>query len=116
VKLPKLCIGSPTRFEALLQKYYDGEIGMLMLSLSWGGYEKRDTDTLEGCGLFYRSFRVDGVGTTNDFTNLRDERWRPVRPFYPPEKFFDYLSRESDFIAELLNEIGSRDKGVYFEF
>ncbi|ABF42761.1 hypothetical protein Acid345_3761 [Candidatus Koribacter versatilis Ellin345] len=108
-------VSSPMSFQSLIDKYYDGQIGVLLLSVTWGGYEQRDTDILEDCGLFYRSFRVDDIGSTNAFSSLRDERWRPVPQFFPPEKFSEHLDHHGEFVMELLREIGSRDKGSYFE-
>ncbi len=108
--------GAPMSWDDLVQKYYEGEIGKLMFTVSWGGYEQRDTDILEDCGLSYRSFRVDVVDTARQFFVLRDERWRETEPFNPLLTVFQHFEAHPGLIARLVNEISSRDHGSFFEF
>ena len=39
--------GSAMTFPQLLQKYYGGDLGTLLLTVTWGGKDERDSDIIE---------------------------------------------------------------------
>jgi hypothetical protein len=108
--------GNTMGWNDLLDKYYDGKIGGLMFTLSWGGYERRDTAILEDCGLFYRSIRVDLVDTARQFYTLRDEKWRKTEPFNPVDSIYKHFNMHPELVERLVEEISSRYHGALFEF
>lgn len=65
--------GSSMPFYKVLKKYYDGTLFSLLLTMTWGGTDNRDSDIIEDLGAQYRSFKIDKTG----FFTLRDDKWRP---------------------------------------
>jgi Endonuclease NucS len=70
-------------FNSVIEKYYDGEIGSLLLTTTWGGYESRDLDILEDLGLFYTSFRCEMDGDSREFFKMLNGRWRRADKIAP---------------------------------
>ena len=108
--------GTTMGWSDLLEKYYEGKIGGLMFTLSWGGYEQRDAAILEDCGLFYRSFRVDLADTGRQFFALRDEKWREIEPFNPLDMVYQHFNTHPELVERLVEEVSSRQHGGLFEF
>jgi hypothetical protein len=103
------------KFEELLSKYYGNDIGQLLTTLLWGGYEARDTEILEDAGLVYRSFHCDfaEAGETV-FHVLRDERWRASARVDPVSAIMSYMQKRRAFMKRIIEEIGSRWDGEIF--
>lgn len=100
---------------ALLFKYYENDLGGLLLTMNWGGKEARDLDIIEDMGAAYRSFRCDVQGSLRNVYTLRDDRWRPCPPMSTLELWKDYLDRNEPLVREVLVKVGARDKDGYFE-
>lgn len=95
-------------FRKLLKKYYDNDLGQLLITMTWGGRENRDIDILEDAGAFYRSFRCDILDVERRrFFTYRDERWRETEEKYidPISLWNQYLAKNEGFIYELVNKI-----------
>lgn len=107
--------GSPITFRQILNKYYEGNLLGLLLTMTWGGRESRDTDILEDLGAEYRSFRCDVNGEQQDFFLLRDERWRPCGPIDIFKLFAEYLEKNKKLVRQLVMKIGDRMDGGTFD-
>ena len=103
--------GAALTFRQILNKYYEGQLWGLLLTMTWGGHESRDTDIIEDLGAAYRSFRCDIDGASRDFFVLRDERWRPCRPMDILKVFGDYLGRNERLVRRVVKEIGTHSTG-----
>lgn len=90
-------------FRKLLRKYYDNDLGQLLLTMTWGGRENRDMDILEDAGVFYRSFRCDIDSERRRFFTYRDDRWRETKEegIDPFSLWSQYLTKNKEFIYEL---------------
>lgn len=100
---------------AMLRKYYENDLGSLLLTMTWGGKESRDIDIIEDMGAAYRSFRCDIEGTSRKVYALRDDRWRPCPARNALELWKDYLDRNEPLVREVLVRVGVRDNDGYFE-
>jgi hypothetical protein len=100
---------------AMLRKYYQNDLGSLLLTMTWGGKESRDIDIIEDMGAAYRSFRCDINGSSREVYALRDDRWRPCPARTSLELWQDYLNRNEPLVREVLVRVGARDKDGYFE-
>jgi hypothetical protein len=97
----------------LIEKYYEGEIASLLMSLTWGGYEARDTEILEDVGLFYRTARVDNPKPGAGAVILKDDRWySEPRRFHPYESLMTFFERRKPLIESIVTEVGSRWNGA----
>jgi len=101
----------PEVFTSILTKYYNGDLGVLVMSMSWGGYETRDVDVLEDLGLIYGSFRCDIQGDNREFFRVRNGRWRRVEPVVPFADFNDYLQRNKRLLRIIVNKLSPRVGG-----
>lgn len=106
----------PMEFNDILEKYYEGRVGKLMLTASVAGfYEPKDTEILYDIGLSYRTFRLDDPDGNKNWFELRDDLWRefsPVLPFNPLQKYFD---NEALLINQIVETIGSRMHGAFHD-
>ena len=100
--------GSPRTFRQILNKYYDGDIFGLLLTMSWGGRDSRDADIIEDLGLAYRSFRCDINGEQRTFSMFREERWRPCGPIEIFKLFDEYIKKNEGFVQQVVMKIGAR--------
>lgn len=83
-------------FTRVLKKYYDGELGNLLLSMTWGGYESSDIDILDDLDLMYSSFRCDLIEDECRFYRMTNGRWREVgqiRAFAALNSYFELNER-----------------------
>ncbi|ARL10622.1 endonuclease NucS domain-containing protein [Burkholderia pseudomallei] len=105
-------VGKPLGFWELLDKYYEGEISSLLLTMSWGGRESRDLDIMEDMGLAYRLFRCNIVGDVGqDFLVFRDERWRPGDRANPLKFLGKYVEENEKFVSLVVRRISEREDG-----
>jgi hypothetical protein len=103
--------GSPLTFRQILDKYYEGELSGLLLTMTWGGRESRDSDIIEDLGGAYRSFRCDVNGATQKFFMLRDDRWRPSGPIDHVTLFAEYLEKNQKLVRQIVGKIAPRCVG-----
>jgi len=107
--------GEPLTLSALLDKYYEGQMGRLMFLASAGFFEARDADVMEDLGLAYRTFRLDDPEGTPKWSAWQDDRWKafsPTTPFQPLQPWFDKNPR---LIGEIVDAIGSRMHGGFHD-
>lgn len=107
--------GSPLSFRQILNKYYQGDLFGLLLTMTWGGRESRDLDIMENMGAAYRSFRCDVEGEKRDFFLLRDERWRPCDPVDIFTLFKEYLEKNEKLVRQIVIKVGNRSDGGTFD-
>lgn len=100
--------GQPSSLDFILEKYYQGRIGMLMALASAGFYEMRDADVMDDLGLVYRSFRLDDPDGDSNWFEFRDERWKAFKPTLPFQPLQPYFDANSLLIDSIVSEIGAR--------
>jgi hypothetical protein len=99
---------SPTTFVEVLKRYYGGDIGGLIMSMTWGGYETRDIDILYDLGLAYSSFRCDIVGEERRFFRVTQGRWKAAEATIHFSRFKEYLERNSDLLRTIYFKLDPR--------
>ncbi|WP_162826252.1 endonuclease NucS domain-containing protein [Burkholderia sp. IDO3] len=105
-------MGRPQEYREILKKYYEGDISLLLFTMTWGGRESRDADIIEDMGLAYRSFRSDiTTGTAQDFYIFRDDRWRSCDQANPLELFEKYVEDNEKFVRLVVRRISERSIG-----
>lgn len=109
--------GSAMTFPQLLQKYYGGDMAALLMAVTWGGKDERDSDIIEDLGAQYRSYRSDlSNGAATKFFTLRDSKWRPCGAISPNGLFNAYVEKNRALIDQIFFKIRPRDKGTLFDF
>lgn len=99
--------GKPKSLRKILDKYYSGEITMLLMSMSWGGRAPDDADIIEDLGLSYSSFRCDLSGNEKNFFTLKNERWRPIEEHTPFESISKYFDKNEKVLKKIAGRIQS---------
>jgi hypothetical protein len=102
---------SPEAFTDILTRYYSGDLGLLLLNMTSGGYEARDIDILEDLDLIYGSFRCDIQGEEREFFRMRNNRWRSVDQIVPYAEFGRYLERNERLVRIIVNKLSPRISG-----
>jgi hypothetical protein len=103
--------GYPLTLRQLLNKYYEGELWGLLVTMTWGGRESRDTEIVQDLGLGYRSFRCDKEGESRRFFYLRDDRWQPSDPIDIFKLFAEYVHKNEKLVQQIVTKLGSRSDG-----
>lgn len=101
--------GQALGFHDILDKYYGGELGTLLMTITWGGKDYRDIDIAEDLGCIYRSFRCDMKENTQQFFKFRDDRWRECGCVNPIELYFTYLEKNQKLVQQIVGKILPRD-------
>lgn len=99
--------GKPESLRKILDKYYDGEMLMLLRSMTWGGRAPDDADIIEDLGLSYSSFRCDLSSGERNFFMLQNERWRPIEGHTPFESICKYFSKHERALKKIVGRIQS---------
>lgn len=86
-------------FGNVLKKYYDNDIGMLVMRITNGGYEHRDADILYDLNLDYTSFRCDIDGDHRKFFKSANGRWRSVAQINMYEAYYSYLEKNERLVS-----------------
>lgn len=108
--------GSALTFPQLLNKYYYGDLNALLLAVTWGGKDERDSDIIEDLGAQYRSYYANlSKDKATEFFALRDDRWRCCTPTSPFELFEAYVEKNHDLVNQIVSKIQSCDMGAFFE-
>lgn len=102
---------SPEIFADILTKYYNEDLGFLLMNMTSGGYEARDIDILEDLGLIYDSFRCDIRREKREFFRMRNSRWRSVDQIIPYAEFGRYLERNERLVRIIVNKLAPRING-----
>ncbi len=102
-------------FNGVIEKYYDGDLGMLLLTMSWGGYESRDLDILEDLGIIYSSFRCDVAGQDREFFRMRNAKWRQVDEIRPFQGFQEYANRNAEIFQTIDAKLSPRLNGAMWD-
>lgn len=104
--------GAALTFRQLLNKYYDGQLGNLLITMTWGGHDARDADIVEDFGAAYRSFRFEIE--EKKFFSLRDDRWRVTDQVDLFGLAQEYLERNANLIQVIVGKIAPRfDNGIF---
>lgn len=108
--------GAALTFPQLLNKYYYGDLNALLLAVTWGGRDERDSDIIEDLGAQYRSYYANlSSDKAPEFFTLRDDRWRRCAPTSLFELFETYVEKNYDLVNQIVSKIRSRDMGTFFE-
>jgi hypothetical protein len=105
--------GSALTFPQIIKKYYEGSLFALLLTMTWGGKDLRDSDIIEDLGAQYRSYRVDIDGDERSFSVLKDEKWRSCDPRQPLDTFIDYVNKNETLLCQITRKICPRDRGAF---
>lgn len=109
--------GDALEFKSILNKYYDGNIGKLLITTTWGGTDNRDSDIIEDLGLQYRSFKANIIGNNiSDCFTLRENKWRSCEKIDPWKLFDEYVDKNIVLVRQIVSKIGAHDKGVIFDY
>jgi hypothetical protein len=104
----------PLSFRQLLRKYYEGDLGALLGTLSWGGRETRDSEIVRDLGLAYRSFRCDIVNTDRQFFVLENDQWKRSQPSDVISLFVQYAEKNKKLVRKIIVQLNSRlTQGVF---
>lgn len=107
---------SALSFPQLLNKYYYGDLNTLLLAVTWGGRDERDSDIIEDLGAQYRSYQTNiSNGKATEFFTLRDDRWRHCTPTSPFELFETYVKKNHALVNQIVSKIQSCDMGAFFD-
>jgi hypothetical protein len=98
----------PEAFRRVLNKYFAGDIGSMVMTMTWGGYDARDIDILEDLGLTYGSFRCDADGAARQFYRMKNGRWRKSSRVVPFGEFNSYLERNDRLLKIIVRKISPR--------
>ena len=102
----------PQAFRKILDKYYDGSVGNLVMSMTWGGYETRDLDIMEDVNLLYGSFRTDVQGDERKFYRMQNGKWRAVAPIIPFNALKTYFDNNQRLLTIIYHKFSPRIGGV----
>ncbi|MGO7969590.1 endonuclease NucS domain-containing protein [Rhizobium ruizarguesonis] len=102
----------PEALSAIVEKYYHGDLGFLVMTMTSGGYEARDLDILEDLNLTYSSFRCDVDGTNRKFFRHGFNRWRAQDPIAPFRAFYEYLNNNARVVNMISAKLGPRVGGA----
>lgn len=109
--------GSAMTFSQLLEKYYNGDLALLLAAATWGGKDDRDSDIIEDLGAQYRSYRSTvSNGTATEMFTLRDDKWRPCSQISPFGLFEAYVKKNQTLVNQIVSKIQPHDMGSFFEF
>jgi hypothetical protein len=95
-------------FHNILRKYYDGDIGHLLMTMTWGGYESRDSEILEDLNLDYASFRCDMNGVSRTFLRNVGNRWKKTGDIVPLAAYRRFLERNERLLRIVNGKIAPR--------
>lgn len=96
------------RFSTILAKYYENDLGLLVMSMVSGAYEARDVDVLESANLAYESFRCDFDNQNRTFFRKRNGRWRSVSTVAMLEGFNRYLETNAGLVGAIVYKLRPR--------
>ena len=101
----------PETFSNIIEKYYNEDLGIMLMNMTSGGYEVRDIDILEDIGLIYDSFRFDIKMGEHKFFKIRNSRWRSVDQIIPYTELCSFIERNDRLVRIVVNKIAPRIKG-----
>lgn len=107
--------GFAINLKDILKKYYDGELGNLLILTTCGGRDERDNDIMEDMGLSYKSFRCDINGEVRKYFILKDDKWKDFTPVDPIILFEQYLEKNEKLVHQIMSKFQPRDKGFMFD-
>ena len=106
--------GSALTFPEILEKHYMGDLGALLLSVTWRGRELRDCDIMEDMGLQYSSYKVELQNDSQTVSVLRNERWHLAEGRSQVELLEKYLEENRPLINQIVIKISPKDMGMVF--
>lgn len=108
--------GNALTFPEILEKYYMGDLGALLLSVTWRGRETRDGDIIEDMGLQYSSYKIELQNDPQTVSVLRNERWHPTEAHSHEKLLKEYFEENDSLIEQIVVKISPKDKGIAFDF
>lgn len=103
--------GNSRTFQEVINEFYNGDIGSLLMNATWGYREPQDSKLLEFIGIHYRSYRCDIDGESRQFFAWRDNVWRAVEPVTPFDALASFFEHEQAFMTHLVTKVGRRLNG-----
>jgi hypothetical protein len=105
----------PAPFQQVLQQFYEGDIGRLMISFSWGGRTSKDQELTEAYGCTYSSLRRDLRQNPLQLYRLEGGKWAECDPINPIEMYTQHILKNPKFFQSLFELVAERDHGSWFE-
>lgn len=106
----------PIPLDDVLRQHYQGQIGLLMTSFSWGGRSAIDEELTEVYGCAYKSFRRDFALNPLQLFSLENDRWEPCEESDLLQRYVSHLKSHPEFFGELFELIGERDHGTWWDY
>lgn len=95
-------------FREVVDRFYDGNVGKLAFSATWGCREPRDAEVLDFVGISYASYRCDTQGDERRFHVWRNSTWQEIKTGPSPTPLASFFEREHTFVHHLASKIGRR--------
>lgn len=102
---------SPSVFRSIVKKYYQDEVGLVLMNMGSGGYEARDIDILDDIGLAYGTFCCNIEGLERSFLRIKHDRWKIVDPIQPFGELQRYLDKNDRLLEIIAHKLGPRMRG-----
>jgi hypothetical protein len=105
----------PTALQEVLQNFYKGDIGRLMISFSWGGRTIQDEKLTDAYGCKYASLRRDLREDPLNLYRLDNGHWTTCEARNFIDEYAQHITRHSEFFEPLFQFIRDRDHGTWWE-
>jgi hypothetical protein len=105
----------PAPFQQVLQQFYEGDIGRLMISFSWGGRTSKDQELTGAYGCTYSSLRRDLRQNPLQLYRLEGGKWAECDPINPIDMYTQHILKNPEFFQSLFGLVAERDHGSWFE-
>jgi hypothetical protein len=92
----------------VIDRFYNGDVSGLLLTLTWGGYESRDPEISQSYGLEYSNFLCVIEGKKRSFFCFNGFGYHKTKKVDPFEEFFDFMNDEERFASEVHELFASR--------
>jgi len=98
-------------FRHVIDRFYNGDIGELLMSASWGYRESRDSELLDYIGIQYASYRCDAVDDDRKFFEWHNSTWRESESIVLFSSLAGFFERETTFMKHLVTKVARRISG-----
>jgi hypothetical protein len=99
--------GMKPSLKAILDRHYQGDGAVALMSLNWGGYESDNAKVTRDAGLSYATFSMDEAALENpnegDISVLTDWGLEPSNRAEVTKLFSAYMPGNRDFIQDVID-------------
>lgn len=94
--------GEKSDLHSVLDNVYDGSASLLLMSLTWGGYQSNDIDVCPLYGLEYANYKCEIDDNDKLFFKFDGYRYRECEEIDPYYEYFQFMSENNGFINEVV--------------